>query len=362
MLEHVSMKVDAVKSNKKWYHFISFNLRILLGIVALFWVLELIDLIPFVNLDLYGIRPRQVIGLIGIPLMPFLHADIQHHLVSNTLPFLILGFIVLQAEKKKFIFATIVITLLSGLGVWIFGSSNSNHIGASGLIYGYFGYVMTRAIMERKIIWIITGIAVAAVYGSLILGVFTLEHDISWTGHFFGLVAGSWFGWKRTQRVRKLEENPEDDADKIVKQISDATKKIEADVDDVQGRMDKIQQEIKENKPLIAKKEKKALIDDDELLDETDEPLITKKSNDKIQLNPKETKSDHNKPETDTKETKSESEIIKKQPDIEEPIDDKVDQYANETKRDVKQVLKEIKRAKQKSGDDKDNDSDEIPF
>jgi len=354
MLEHVSMKVDAVKSNKKWYHFISFNLRILLGIVALLWALELIDLIPGINLDIFGIQPRQTMGLIGIPLMPFLHADLAH-LTSNTLPFIVLGFIVLQAEKKQFIFASIVIILLGGLGVWIFGASDSNHIGASGLIYGYFGYVMTRAIMEQKIIWIITGIAVAAAYGTLILGILTIEHNISWTGHFFGLLAGSWF-----QRVQKLEENPEDDADKIVKQISDATKKIEADVDDVQDRMDKIQQEIKENKPLIAKKEKKPLIDDDELLDETDEPLITKKSNDKIQLNPKETKSDHNKPETDTKETKSE--IIKNQPDIEEPIDDKVDQYANETKRDVKQVLKEIKRAKQKSGDDKDNDSDEIPF
>ena len=334
MLEHISMKMDPVGSKKKWYQYISPNLRILLGIVALFWVLELIDLIPFVNLDLYGIKPRQVIGLIGIPLMPFLHADIQHHLVSNTLPFLILGFIVLQAEKKKFIFATIVITLLSGLGVWIFGSSNSNHIGASGLIYGYFGYVMIRAIMERKIIWIITGVAVAAVYGSLIFGILPLQDGtISIAGHFFGLLAGSWFGWKRTQRLKQLEEKPEDDADKIVKQISDATKKIESDVDNVQERVDKIHQEIKdskkENKPLITKKESKPLVEKDE------KTLVSKQNNE---------------PEPDLKEVKSNE--INKQSVTDKPT--------NETKRDVKEVLKEIQRTKNPT--DEDKDSKEIPF
>jgi len=280
MLEPVSLKLDPVKKDKKWYQHIPLSIRILLGVAAFAWALELIDLIPKVDLDGFGVKPRTISGLIGIPLMPFLHADLSH-LISNTLPFLVLGWIVITAEKKKFIFVTATIILLGGFGTWLIGGSDSNHIGASGLVYGYFGYVMTRAIMERKLIWIITGIVVAILYGSLIVGVLPMqEQAISWQGHLCGLLAGSWLGWKRTKRNRELEEKPEDDVDKIIKDIKDAaaknqeaTDKILNDAtgnkasDNIQKRADKIHKEISDAKkeqegsknPTV--KDKKTIID-----------------------------------------------------------------------------------------------------
>ena len=257
MLEPVSLKLDPVKNKnaKKWYQHIPPNLRILLGFLAIAWTLELIDFIPFVSeysLDRFGVRPRSTIGLIGLLLMPFLHGDLPH-LISNTLPFLLLGFIVLKAEKKQFIIASLAIILLGGFGTWLFGSSNSNHIGASGLVYGYFGYIMVRAYMERKIIWMITGVVVAIVYWQFILGALPMQdRTISWLGHLCGLVAGGWFGRKRTEQGMVAEN----DVERIIKDIRESkvndneeteTESVEED----QNHISKIQKEIKESKEII---------------------------------------------------------------------------------------------------------------
>jgi len=260
MLKPISLKLDPPKKTTKWHHRISTSLKILFGFVAILWAIELIDLIPGLDLDGFGVRPRSAVGLIGILLMPFLHADLSH-LTSNTLPLLILGGIVITVEKKKFILATVAIILLGGLGTWVFGGSNTNHIGASGLVYGYFGYVMTRAVMEKKIIWIITGIVVAILYGSLIWGIFpSQDQSVSWMGHLCGLLAGGWFGWRRTLHEKELEENPEDDADRIIKEIKDATKSLNKTVDginksndDTQKTVNKIMQDINDAKQVIEK-------------------------------------------------------------------------------------------------------------
>ncbi len=205
----------------KWYKKISLNLRILLALAATLWAIEIIDLIPGINLDAFGVRPRTLGGLIGIPLMPFLHGDFSH-LLSNTFPFLILGYIVLKAERKTFILATISITLLGGLGVWLVGRGESVHIGASGLVYGYFGYVITRAFIERNFIWIITGIVVLFFYGSLLTGALPIhDQPISWEGHLFGMLAGGWFGWRRSKKKKELaiKKEEEDPVKKILEEI-----------------------------------------------------------------------------------------------------------------------------------------------
>jgi membrane associated rhomboid family serine protease len=189
---------------KSWLNIIPSSLRGLLAAVAFVWALEIIDLLPIINLDLFGVRPRSILGLIGIPLMPFLHGNFSH-LLSNTFPFLILGWIVLKAEKSNFIVATVTIILLGGLGTWLIGDKHSVHIGASGLVYGYFGYVMVRAILERKLVWILTGLVVGFFYGSMIFGILPIqEHGISWEGHLCGMAAGIWFGFRRSKELKKL--------------------------------------------------------------------------------------------------------------------------------------------------------------
>lgn len=166
--------------------------------VAMAWGLEMVDvLIPWVQLDRFGIRPRELSGLSGIVFAPWLHAGFGH-LVANTLAFLGLGSVVLLADGRRFLSTTAMLVVASGLGTWLIGRT-SIHIGASGLIYGYFGYVMGRAIWERKIGWALLGILVAAVYGGMIWGVLPSHGPVSWEGHLSGLVAGLWLGWTHVQ-------------------------------------------------------------------------------------------------------------------------------------------------------------------
>ena len=173
------------------------SMRGLLAFVVLAWALEVLDLfLPGNGLDSLGLRPRTLSGLIGIPLMPFLHGGFAH-LFSNTFPFLILGWIVRQAEGKQFLRTSVVIVLLGGVGTWLIGSPGV-HIGASGLVYGYFGYVMVRAWRERNLIWIITGLVVGFFFGGMIFGIFPKPNQlVSWEGHLSGMAAGAWFAWRR---------------------------------------------------------------------------------------------------------------------------------------------------------------------
>jgi len=192
---------------KTWLDFIPASIRGLLGVVIFVWLLECVDLLPWLHLDSYGVRPREIFGLIGILLMPFLHGDFTH-LLSNTFPFLILGWIVRNAEQEKFILATTVIILLGGIGTWLIGREHSVHIGASGLVYGYFGYVMIRACMERNLKWIFTGLLVGIFYGSMIMGILpNYQQNISWEGHLCGMAAGIWFGYRRSKLNKALTNN-----------------------------------------------------------------------------------------------------------------------------------------------------------
>lgn len=189
---------------KKWYHLIPPSLRGLLFLVSIAWFIEIIDHIPGIELDAYGVIPRSISGLIGIPLMPFLHGNFSH-LISNTFPFLILGFIVQRAEKKHFFFVNLIIALLCGAGTWLIGR-HSVHIGASGVVYGYFGYVMIRAFMERNFTWILTGLAIGFFYGSMIFGALpSYNQTISWEGHLCGMVAGIWIGRRKSIKIKALK-------------------------------------------------------------------------------------------------------------------------------------------------------------
>ncbi|NES96878.1 MAG: rhomboid family intramembrane serine protease, partial [Desertifilum sp. SIO1I2] len=118
-------------------------------LVAIFWIVEIVDVVVFQGrLDTFGILPRHPIGLRGILLAPFLHGSFNH-LIANTLPFLTLGWLVMLKETRDFFIVSAITLLISGLGVWLFGSPGF-HIGASGVIFGYLGFLLLRGYFERS--------------------------------------------------------------------------------------------------------------------------------------------------------------------------------------------------------------------
>ena len=169
---------------------------VLLGLlVAAMWAIEIVDrILPFTQLDAHGIRPRTLAGLGGIVLAPFLHGDFAH-LISNSLPFLILGGLVMAGGRGVFLGTTIFIIVAAGLGVWATGAGNTNHIGASGLVFGYLGFLLSRGIVERSFLWILLAVGVLIAYGGILYGVLPGQPGISWQGHLFGFLAGIIAAW-----------------------------------------------------------------------------------------------------------------------------------------------------------------------
>ena len=157
-------------------------------LVALIWVVEIVNLFLGHRLVSWGILPRSFIGLIGIPLAPMLHSGFWHA-VSNTVPLLILGALTLAGGKRMFWETTVNVTLLSGALVWIF-AREAYHVGASGLVFGYFGVILARAYIERSIITIAIAIVTVMAYGGLLWGILPLRSYVSFESHLFGLIAG----------------------------------------------------------------------------------------------------------------------------------------------------------------------------
>jgi membrane associated rhomboid family serine protease len=176
------------------------QISILGSFVAIFWILEILDQFVFPRevdrygiihyfLDSYGIRPHSLIGLRGILFAPFLHGDFGH-LIGNTIPFLILGWLVMIQETSDFWIVTLITMIIGGSGTWIFGSPNSVHIGASSLVFGYLGFLLLRGYFQRNIPSIMLSLVVGFLYGGLIWGVLPMQPGISWQGHLFGFLGG----------------------------------------------------------------------------------------------------------------------------------------------------------------------------
>lgn len=166
------------------------HLTILLSILALFWVLEIIDWVFWtVNLDLYGVRPRTAVGLRQILFAPFLHVGFSH-LIANTIPFFVLGWLVLVRGELGFVVVSLIAMLVSGLGVWITAPLNSVHLGASGVIFGYLGYLLARGLFERSPAALAPALIAGLLYGGILWGVLPGQAGISWQAHLFGFLGG----------------------------------------------------------------------------------------------------------------------------------------------------------------------------
>jgi membrane associated rhomboid family serine protease len=160
----------------------------ILSFVALLYAIEAWDALNHQELNADGIRPREVGGLSGILWAPLLHANWEH-LIANTVPALVLGFLVTLTGMGRFLAATVIIWILGGLGTWLIGSPGST-IGASGVIFGWLTFLLVFGFFTRTVWQIVVGLIVFFVYGSVLFGVLPGTFGVSWQGHLCGALAG----------------------------------------------------------------------------------------------------------------------------------------------------------------------------
>ncbi|WP_305969312.1 MULTISPECIES: rhomboid family intramembrane serine protease [unclassified Mameliella] len=159
------------------------------ALLAAIWVVEAVNLLTGNAVNGWlGLRPRSLGGLDGIVFMPVLHGSVAHA-AANTAPLAVLGALLVITARSVALMASLLIVILGGLGVWVFGSS-AIHVGASGLIFGWFGFLVARGLVERRLVPVLVAVGVAVVYGTMIWGVLPGQPGVSWESHFFGALAG----------------------------------------------------------------------------------------------------------------------------------------------------------------------------
>ena len=161
---------------------------LLASLAAVMWVAEVADAIAF-DLDRHGIAPRHVDGLDGIVWAPFLHGGFGH-LVGNTVPFVLLGAAIALSGLARIAAVTAIVAVVGGLGTWLAGPENTVHIGASGIVFGYAAYLVSRFVWSRRGLDLAIGLVVVAVYGTTLLVGLVPTPGVSWQGHLFGAIGG----------------------------------------------------------------------------------------------------------------------------------------------------------------------------
>ncbi|OBK26900.1 rhomboid family intramembrane serine protease [Mycobacterium asiaticum] len=204
-------RVPATQQNKKpgWV----IGGTTIVTFVALLYVVELIDQLSGGRLDRNGIRPQTTDGLWGIVFAPLLHANWQH-LIANTVPLLVLGFLMTLSGLSRFVWATAIVWILGGFGTWLIGNVGSScgptdHIGASGLIFGWLAFLLVFGIFVRRVWDIIIGLVVLFVYGGVLFGalpVLGVCGGVSWQGHLCGALAGVVAAYLLSAPERKARE------------------------------------------------------------------------------------------------------------------------------------------------------------
>jgi membrane associated rhomboid family serine protease len=164
------------------------HIRLVLAVFVLFSAIEIINLFTGRMLSQLGTIPRYVPGLKGIILGPFVHGSLQHYF-SNIIPLCIFTYLLLQYGLKRYLQVTLWIMVTSGLLVWLFARP-ATHIGVSGVVYGYFGYLVLAGFLSGKFKLIIISVLVAFFYGGLIFGILPSSPFVSWESHLFGFITG----------------------------------------------------------------------------------------------------------------------------------------------------------------------------
>lgn len=176
---------------------------LLVCVVIVLWAIELANSLMNNALNNLGIRPRNILGLQGIVFAPFLHGS-WRHLISNTFPLVILSWLIMARDRSEWIAVTVLTAIASGVGTWLFGGAATVHIGASGVVFGYFGFLVARAYFERSMGSIAISLLVLALFGGMIWGILPVRVGISWEGHLFGLLGGIATAWTIAALNRKV--------------------------------------------------------------------------------------------------------------------------------------------------------------
>jgi membrane associated rhomboid family serine protease len=164
--------------------------KLMVGWVALLWLLEVVDVVFGHALDDFGIIPRVPGELVDIVPAAFLHFGFAH-LAANSVPLLVLGFLAALGGLRRFAAVCALVIVADGLGVWLISPAHSNTAGASGLIFGLFGFLLVSGFVERRPLGVLVGLLVGAIWGGAILaGLAPTQTGVSWQGHLIGLGSG----------------------------------------------------------------------------------------------------------------------------------------------------------------------------
>jgi len=187
-------EIDVAEAKKAFF--------LMVGFIALIWVLQIFNWVGHYRLDYdYGILPRNIGRLPEILSAPFLHFS-WDHLEGNSGPLFVFGLLAAYRGVKKFLGVTLIVAVTSGLAVWLFQGGNELTVGASGLIFGYFGYVLSRGLFDRNLIDVLTALVMALSYAYILTVAIPGTPGVSWIGHLGGLIGGIASGWIfRTRRT-----------------------------------------------------------------------------------------------------------------------------------------------------------------
>ena len=159
------------------------------GSLAALWLVFVVTVLSGGSLLSLGVIPRTTVGLRGILFAPFLHGGLNH-LVANSIPFVVLGWLVMLRDSRHFLPVTLCAMVGSGLVAWLLGAPGSVHIGASGVIFGYLGFLMLSGWFARSFGSILISVVVTVMWGGIVLGVMPGQAGISWQAHFGGFIGG----------------------------------------------------------------------------------------------------------------------------------------------------------------------------
>lgn len=175
--------------------------------VALLWIIEFLQWSSDLEMGRLGVSPRTFSGLKGILFSPLIHGG-WAHLASNTIPLLVLGFMMIYFYHHIAYRVLLFIWLIDGLGIWLIGRE-SYHIGASGIVYGMASFLFFSGVLRKNRQLLALSLAIVFIYGSMIWGMFPYVTDVSWEAHFVGFAAGVCFAFYYRQKGPPDDHVPE---------------------------------------------------------------------------------------------------------------------------------------------------------
>ena len=170
------------------------GVTLLVGIVGLMWFVEIVNAIDSYHLNDGGIYPRNVGHLWAVATSPFLHAGFQH-LIDNTIPFLFMGVIIALQGAARLALVTLIVIVIGGVGTWLIAPAGSDTVGASGVVFGYATYLLTRGIFDRSVVELMTGAVVGVIWGGALLASLVPHYHVSWQAHLCGGIGGIVAAW-----------------------------------------------------------------------------------------------------------------------------------------------------------------------